>query len=113
MPRSYTLPCCASFSAADRVASVMAFSAPTSSSLPQIQPQPVPRFQPLLAGGFCPDAKCKPATQPIATSITNTINLGIAFMEAPLVVISDGASNAFATQESPQYSEAFMASGRR
>src|SRR5215471_19044435 len=46
----------------------MALSAPTSSSFPQIQPQPTPCFQPLTSDApVCAAEKWAPANQPIAT----------------------------------------------
>ena len=60
-------------SAAARDSSVIALSAPTSSSLPQIQPQPTPCFQPLIwrPHAFWPPAKCDPASQPAMSSNAN------------------------------------------
>jgi len=50
MPSSRSLPCFTSETAFTTIAGVTAFSDPTSSSFPQIQPQPCPRFQPRTAG---------------------------------------------------------------
>src|SRR5262245_61774505 len=51
-PRSYTLPCLTDARADLIVAGVMALSAPTSSFSPQIQPQPLPFFQPFTSPGL-------------------------------------------------------------
>src|SRR5262249_24548401 len=48
MPRSNTSPRVATFKASARLSAVRALRAPTSSSCPQIQPQPFPFVHPLI-----------------------------------------------------------------